>query len=144
MAAIEPDEHHWPLVTLKFPSHFSDEEFDDYLTGLSVNLQRTIAQGTRTGLLFDTSDAPSVDARTRRKMADWIDGHREQSAEYCAGYAFVIRSGIVRGILTAILWLAPMPAPHVVVATREEGFEWLRKQLAQHGIEVSGASATFG
>ena len=58
-----------------------------------------------------------------------MKANHDKSAAYCAGYAFVIDSAVVRGILTAILWLAPMPAPHVVVSTVEEGERWLREKL---------------
>ncbi|MBC7173876.1 MAG: hypothetical protein H5U40_15655, partial [Polyangiaceae bacterium] len=50
------------------------------------------------------------------------------------GYAFVISSSLVRGALTAILWLAPMPAPHRVVGTVGEGEAWLRGLL---GVSVT-------
>ena len=42
------------------------------------------------------------------------------------GVALVISSPVVRGMLKAILWMQPMPQPHVVCATVEEGLAWLR------------------
>ena len=48
---------------------------------------------------------------------------------YSAGSAFVISSPLVRGGLTAILWLQALPSPFIVVATRPEAESWARAQL---------------
>lgn len=45
--------------------------------------------------------------------------------------AFVLASPLVRGLLTAILWISPMPAPHEIVATVAEAEAWLNERLAR-------------
>ena len=46
--------------------------------------------------------------------------------------AFVIDSPIVRGALTAILWIQPLPYEHRIVGTRADANAWLRGQLTRH------------
>ena len=46
----------------------------------------------------------------------------------------MITSSLVRGILTAILWLSDIPSPYHVVGTQAEAEAWCEAQLAQHGV----------
>lgn len=136
MGELRINDEHWPLSEVTFPREFDDAEFDRYLSYLTQNLTRTQLAGTKNALLFDASAAPAMSAQGRRRMAEWIEEHRDRTGQYCAGYAFVITSGFVRGLLNAILWLAPTPAPHTVVATREQGLVWLRNRLREEGVHL--------
>ena len=129
---VHIDDSKWPLVRMHFPTdEWPDDEFERYLKYLEDNLNRAERAGVKTALLFNASGSPNADAQRRKWQADWMKKHNEQSARMTAGYAFVIDSTVVRGLLTAILWLAPMPAPHTVVRTEEEAESWLRARLAE-------------
>ncbi len=129
MGCIEIDESAFPLVRIAFVGVPTDAQFDEYLAFLSKNLDRCAKTGRKCAILFDASRAGLVTASVRQKQAHWMRTHEERSARFCVGYAFVIQSALIRGALTAILWLAPMPAAHHVAASVAEAEAFLRGKL---------------
>lgn len=125
MGAIRVDESRFPVIIVTFEDTVPDAEFDAYLARLDAHVARRI----RCAFVFDATRAGRSSATQRRKQADWMRANEHVLRTYSAGYAFVISSPLIRGALTAILWLQPMPAPHVVVPTFEEAERWARGQL---------------
>ena len=65
----------------------------------------------------------------RRKQAEALREGEPLLRQYCAGAAFVIPSSVVRGTLTAILWLQPPAYESVVVPTFGEADAWVKQRL---------------
>ena len=53
----------------------------------------------------------------------------DSSRATCAAFAFVMPNALVRGALTAVLWVAKMPAPHKVVSEIGAGLSYATEQL---------------
>lgn len=134
MASIEIDDSRWPLVTARFEGTATDAEFDAYL----ARMGELITRGKVMCLILDARAAGSTPAIQRRKQADWMKRYERELRTQSAGTAFVITSAIVRGALTAILWVQPIPNEHTVVATIEEAERWALAQLAKRGARVPG------
>ena len=134
-ATIQFDQSRWPLVVVTHHGAATDEEFDAYLVKLKQNLDRAVREKMKTVLIFDATHAGNSSAKQRQKQAAWMKQHEAPSRLHSAGYAFVIPSTIIRGALTAILWLSPMPAPYVVVATLAEAQSWCLKMLSEAADE---------
>jgi hypothetical protein len=66
----------------------------------------------------------------RKLHADWMAKNEEMMRTRTAGIAFAVDNALVRGGLTAVLWLSPLPCPHTVVKTAGETMKWARAQLA--------------
>ena len=132
---IEVDESRWPLVVVRFRGKLEDRELSAYLNKLALNLKRAERARTKTAILFDAPDGVGTTAMQRKAQSDWIDANRLQASMWCAGYAFALPSAALRGVLQAILWLSPMPAPHTIVKTSAEGEAWLMARLERvsHG-----------
>ncbi len=130
-ARIQFDQSRWPLVVVTHHGAPTDEEFDAYLLKLKENLDRAVRERMKTVLIFDATHASGSSAKQRQKQAAWMKQHEAPSRLHSAGYAFVIPSTVVRGALTAILWLSPMPAPYVVVATLGEAESFCFKMLSE-------------
>lgn len=122
---LEIDERRHPVVVLTFHGVFSDATFDDYLDRLTEIARRP---GVR-ALVYDIRASGVVPASQRRKMAEWMKRYQLLTVTGTAGMAFVVESAIVRGILTAILWMQPMACPHTVVADLETGIRWCEETL---------------
>jgi hypothetical protein len=56
--------------------------------------------------------------------------------KYSLGAALVITSPVVRGMLKALLWMQPMPQPHIVCGTTEEALRWLRDRFRSERIDL--------
>lgn len=110
-----------PLVWLSYVGKVTDAEFEAYLAEYLEVLNR----GQHYGCIFDASRAGVPSALQRRLQADWQRRHERRLKQLCVGGAFVIRSAPIRGALTAILWLQPLPFPHSVVSTPLAALEWV-------------------
>lgn len=71
-------------------------------------------------ILLDCTAAHLPSTSTRRRHLEWQAAHRDLIRAGVGGVAFVIPSAVIRGALTAALWMQPLEAPHVVVRTRRE------------------------
>ena len=130
MAAPTIDTSRPPIVVVTFSGFVSEPEFDAYLASMT----RIINRGQKTLTILEARRAIRNPASQRKKQADWLREHREQLRQNSLGTAFVITSPFVRGTLTAILWLQPLPNEHTVVATMAEAEAWADEQLRAAGI----------
>lgn len=118
-------------MVLTFPGPVSDAQFQTYLDRMSALLDR----GERYALVMDATRAGTTPAVQHKMQAEWIEETRSELERRSLGTAFVITSGLVRGILTAILWLTDMPGDHIVVGSRAEAERWARGKLRDAGLE---------
>lgn len=116
----------YPLLILETSGGaVADEIFEDYLRRLDLENDRAVDQGDLISLLIDTSGARAgATANQRRMQADWLKRNYGRLETNTAGVALVITSPLLRGVLTAILWLQRMPCPYVTFATREKAEKW--------------------
>jgi hypothetical protein len=131
---IHVDDTRHPLVVVTFEGDLTDAELAHYL---AEKESRVLARRRLSATVVDATNVRSVTARQRRMQAEWIEKHEETLARYSVGSAFVITSSLVQGTLTAILWLKPMPTPHVVVGTFAEAEAWCREKLRERGVEAA-------
>lgn len=128
MPAITIDESRWPLVVMTIVGTPTDAEVDAMLEGSARNLRRS---GRQVGIL-DLTRADRPPPVQRKKHAAWMNENAELLRARSAGMAFVITSPLVRGILTAIMWIQPLPMEHTVVATYAEAERWAMAQLRKY------------
>jgi hypothetical protein len=125
MDSIAIDDSGYPLVVVTFEGTVDDATFDGYLK----RMDDYVARRQRNAFVFDASGAGRTPAPQRRKQAEWMKINEATLRAFSAGCAFVITSPLVRGALTAILWLQNIPSPYTVVGTRSEAERWARAQL---------------
>ena len=135
MSSIEFDDSRFPIVRVTFVGVVTSEEFERYLDSMTKLLLRR----QMNVMVLDASRAGLSPPIQRRRQAEWMKEHDAELRRYSKGTAFVITSTLVRGALTAILWLQPMPTPHVVVSTIEEAETWARSKLRDAGVEIRPA-----
>ncbi|HJL18674.1 MAG TPA: hypothetical protein RMH99_23635 [Sandaracinaceae bacterium LLY-WYZ-13_1] len=130
MGSYTIDEAAFPLVRIRYDGIVSDEEFARHLEAYGALVER----GARYGVLFDATTAGRPPATQRRMMAEFMRRRRDELARRCVGGAFVITSPLIRGAMTAILWVAPMPFQHVIVSSAAEAEGWVRGRLQAEGL----------
>ena len=69
-------------------------------------------------------------------QADQMRDDRVRLQAQCVGGAFVLGAPLVRGALTAIFWLQPLPFDHVVVPDEARAESWARARLARAGVQL--------
>ena len=76
-------------------------------------------------------------AADRKLIADWWIPRRERVAAMNIMYSIVLESPLLRGGLTALLWVIQPGNPHKVAATVEEGVGLAVDALVQHGVAMT-------
>lgn len=110
---------------MTFSGVASEPEFDAYL----ARLDQLMVRGTY-GTILDASAAGRTPPMQRQKQATWLKERAATLKQNQVGTAFIITNPIIRGVLTAIMWIQPMPNPHAVVGSRAEALAWVTKRLA--------------
>ncbi len=131
---IVVEEEYLPVIRIQHLGATTDEDFARYLTTLHASLYSPRA-GKRL-LVIDATECAPTPATQRRLQAQWMKEHADRIRRYTVGVAFVIPSGLIRGMLTAIFWIQPLPSPHEVCATLEQALAWGDGQLAAHGLKI--------
>ncbi len=119
------DDSKHPIVLVTMDGPMDDVQFRSYLSDLSGNLSRR----QTTVVIIDARRARDTTAHQRKMQADWMRENEKRLRDFTLATIMVISSPAVRGFLTAILWLQPMPCPHAVVATLEEAHDRAREFL---------------
>jgi hypothetical protein len=104
------------------------ESFKRHLSALANDIDEWPVQTGLRGVLYESPAPAAMSADQRRQLADVLDARKAKLQSITAGYVMVTPSAVVRGILTAVFWIAPPPYPYRVVATPDEGFQWLATQ----------------
>jgi len=135
MPSITIDTSRLPVLVIRFDGAVDDAAFDRYL-GESHELSAGRGQSDIYAMVIDSRNGGRPTPGQRHRQNEFIKNHQDDLANRCAGAAFVITSAVGRGVLTALLWVQPMPYEHVVVGTLDEAEAWCRKRLAAHGAAV--------
>ena len=114
-----------PLLRLRYVGDFSDAELSEFLQ----KLEAVLAVPGRKVCLFDLSSATAGSAKHRQIQAAWIGKHEQALARGFAAAAIVTDSAIIRGAVTAVFWIRPLPFPTHVTASIASAEAWLRPYL---------------
>jgi len=129
---IEVNKNFLPLYVVTHRGTVTEEEFEAYLRDVTLNMYQP--QSEKRILIQDATESAPTSAKIRRRQADWLREHENRLKFLTIATVFVIPSGFVRGVLTAILWLQPLPMPHHVCSTLAEALEWAEQRLREEGL----------
>jgi hypothetical protein len=138
MAAPRIDLSRYPLVVVTFVGLATEAEFDAYLAAMTKMINERKQKNV---VILDATQSGRSPPSQRKKQARWIKEHEHLLRAYSFGTAFVITSALVRGVLTAIFWVQPLPNDYTIVATLEEAERWAAAKLRDGG-SAPGATTT--
>jgi hypothetical protein len=129
MGSINVNIREWPLVRVTYVDTVDDARFEAYVAEQAGLLDRKEPYV----ILFDARASGMPSAKQRQRMAEYMREREAELRRLCKRGVFVISSPLIRGALTAILWLQPLPFPHEVVSSMEDAERILaseRRRLA--------------
>lgn len=80
-------------------------------------------------IVLDNRSAGPVSPTQRAIIAEHMRLHAPRTSARCAGTALVFESPVLRGALTAILWLRPPVTVTKVFGSLDEAITWARERL---------------
>jgi hypothetical protein len=117
------DETRWPLVVIPSPGGRDPESIDQ--DSFYEEFHRFRVKGKRALFVHDLRDVQRMDARRRRRFVEWAKLHSPTARELIIGYAVLIDSKIMAGVVTAVLWFMRPPCPMKVFSNPSDAEAWL-------------------
>ena len=108
----------------------TEQNIARHLAAESMRIQSHVDEARRTGkpggavLIVDGSVQLVPPPQVRRLQADWLRDNRDKLGDVMHAMGVVVPNNLVRGALTALTWLAPMPVPMTVHASLEHALDW--------------------
>lgn len=115
------------IILVHMRGEIDDDNFDRFCDEMD---QFYAPLSSPFAIVIDASMLSFVSARRRKRLADLDLKYREKDLRFNRGQAFVVRSPIVRGAVTALQWVVKAPYPVRVVETMEDGLAWAKARLA--------------
>lgn len=134
MAEFATFEDHWPLVIIVAPAHTSAESMAYFCERHDERFKRRERFVTINDM---TKMRGMLDARTRKIVADWTKARDADIGRWIVGSANVVENPLLRGIITAVHWVAKPPNPLLVTSTHAEALEFVKGRLREEGVPVS-------
>jgi hypothetical protein len=133
------DKSRFPLVTHTMCEGYGREDLEHMFR----EYDRLLAGEQRYALVIHFPlSVQMLMAADRKLIADWWIPQRQRVAAMNIMYAIVLESPLLRGGLTALLWVIQPGNPHKVAATVEEGTSLAVEALVQAGVSLApGLSA---
>jgi len=125
-------------VIVTYKEGATDEEYGAYLQELSTLVAQIAGRYERIGQVHDATAWARSTAKQRQMQADWVKQHFDFLRNRGGFSAFVFKSAFIRGGLTAVMWLVPMPGPHFVAATLQEALHWITPQVGGERAAAGG------
>jgi len=72
----------------------------------------------------------------RRAITDWNVRHEAETRAYNVAGVAIFESAITRAVLRAIHWVAPHPAPYLVVASMDEALAFVLRALEEDQVPI--------
>jgi hypothetical protein len=120
------DRDRWPLLVIRWNGTFTNAEFAEAI----VVLERFLGGNEVFGVVNDLSALSTIpDAKQRKRLAEHLRLYEKAYTRRIAGWANVITSPIIRGVVTALSWWNPLNHPHVNMGTATEAEAWVLERL---------------
>lgn len=134
---FKTDLSRYPLVVVTIPGQrVADEEVLAFIQG-----QRDmLARRSKHLILCDARNAHVMPATQRKLFGDWLSESAEASGRFSVGMAIVVDNALIRGALTAVLWVREPACPTKAVATLDDGIAFLVECGERAGIPDVHAS----
>lgn len=130
------DSRYAPIWLQEFPETYGDQELFSAFDYLDEQVSETARRQARVSLLVDVTRARVGNATHRQRISKTFARTMRVASSCVVGQAFVVRTRMQQGALTAILWLVKPPWPLRVFSSREEAFDWLRRLHAEESIRA--------
>ena len=117
------DYSRWPLVVVPSAGNLDPAlvNHESYYT----EFDRFRLRGEPAYFLQDLRGVQRLDAARRRRFVEFVEGNAEELREIVLGYAVLVDSKLMSGVVTAVLWLVQPPSPMKVFSNVAEAEAWL-------------------
>lgn len=135
--AIELDLEGFPLVISRYHRTPGDEDFIAYEARLRADVY---GPGRRFVNVADLSAIRVADPSVRKSGAAMAGRVAALTRAHCVASVLVVRSPIVRGVITAIRWITSSASPEYSAASSRDAADIAQRCLEEEGCELPPAT----
>jgi hypothetical protein len=125
-----------PLTYFEIVGARTNEEMAYDFANVRASLELCARERRRVVAIVDLRRAAGMDARQRRQQSDWMQATEQLQREVIAGMVCVFSSALIRGVMTALIWLRPPVVVQVNVGTVDDALTWAIDRCDLEGIPV--------
>jgi len=125
---VEYYEGSWPLLVALSPKLYDRAEVEQ----MQSSFERYFRRAERYALItVSPRGSTPPGANERKAIAEWANSPRvrEYSKQLCVGSASVMENALMRGALTAMMWIWTPASPHKAVSTVDEAIDYALDKL---------------
>lgn len=132
------DESAFPLVIVSFGREaMTDAQIEDFIAQLTAILRRRQKHLVIMDALWVEE---GLDARQRKRFTDFVqNGEMRDLSRYKMADVLLLKSPILRGMLTAVFWLAPPVSPTKPFADIDEALPFIKQRFKDEGVPFTQA-----
>ncbi|EDM76559.1 hypothetical protein PPSIR1_24164 [Plesiocystis pacifica SIR-1] len=133
--------HYLRTQCVYFGPQVSDQSFEKFMAQFEADIvDRPMSQ--RIAVLYYVPDIAAMDSPRRRQIAGVLKEQEEKLTRTTAAFCVATRSPLVRGVLSALFWLAPPGYPNKITNSPDEALRFLAEHLSAVNPERIGPSFT--
>ncbi|HET8938317.1 MAG TPA: hypothetical protein VFN67_32960 [Polyangiales bacterium] len=117
----------WPVVHFRFFGRLQPDERERYL----LDADDLIRVDKPYVCIYDGREMLTPDSDFIRKQADWIRINRELVTRLNRGTAFITSSAMITGLVRAIFYFQPFPAPYAFFRTLPDAVSFVQECFAR-------------
>lgn len=119
----------WPIAVAITPPGVPGSEID--LDHFYAQIDRLLARRQLFATVQDLTGASPFDPKRRARFAQFLQERGDSIRKYMVANAVVVDNAMLRGVVTAVLWVTPSPCPYRVFPTRDSALEWCRSMYQE-------------
>ena len=121
---------HSPVYIMRFPSGTTDQE----LAALCETRERWARHAQHPcAWVADLSQVRLMPPTQRKLFADHLKRFEAHDVAFNRGSALVVTNAVIKGLLTAVFWLAPPKFPNQAFDDFDKALAWAKSQLVKSG-----------
>lgn len=128
---------HMPIYEWSFPAEASDDELEGFVQARERWAGRAHYP---VAWVVDLTHLMKANASQRKLFAEHLKRFERHDVQWNAGSALIVPRAWLRGLVTAVFWIAPPKFPHQAFAKRSDALEWAQLQLDAKVAELQGQS----
>jgi hypothetical protein len=137
---VEFNDLSWPLLVMVSPKVYDKGSVEL----MQSTFERIYQRGDRYAFItVSPRGASPPGAQERKAIAEWanLPRSRKFSRDLCVCSASVLESALMRGALTAMMWIWTPASPHKAVADLSEALDYTLSMLEQAGVPLPRPAA---
>lgn len=129
----------WPLVIIPSPGTTEPSLVDS--GSIYDEFEHFLEMGQPAGFIHDLRGVQRMDASRRRRFVEFIESHTELVRVLIDGYAVLVDSKVMAGVVTAVLWLVPPPCPMKMFTNEADAVAWLQARRDRRSSKPAAVAA---